>query len=409
MQTKKEHSVVVPLGSQKLYVPSERLAGQWKEKMERIQAYLALPPGEKEYKLMELSLKKFYRLQNKSIPVIKTIENLEMIFSEVCSVVELNGVRPRKVKSLQNSDQLDLIQSITATINKFFTKRDFQGKVRIQSVTEYFWHYTLDENYIFPFADDREDLRTMVEMGLPLFDETTLYHEVGSGSGEGIIDVIYRGYNADRMPGSIIGTDINGNSLESIKLLVEEEFGGLDNVYLRFGNAVDPLVGIPLGFTPKVVVMGANRFFSILEPTVFNTMLGSFQRQIGQRGFLISGITTNSRRNLDLVQQFTLLKRHGNSYSLEDCDYGKILYLKNPFQEHMEQEDISKDQLIDKIHMTTGLKKTDIDISRVVSQVYYDPAKFIEAVEKHSFKMKKSTKALQPMHDEREVVLFERV
>jgi SAM-dependent methyltransferase len=334
---------------------------------------------------------------------------LENVFSQICVILAQNKVLPFRIPNRANPEkpqELDLVRSITASINIFFTLKDFQDGIKIRSVTEYYWHL-LETDYIFPFVDEQHDLETMIQIGLPFFDETTLYHEVGVGSGEGIIDVIYRGYHADRLPGSIVGTDINRNSLEAIKLLVEEEFGGLDNVYLRFGNATDSIDDIQFGFTPKVVVMGANRFFSILDPTVLHPILSSFRQQIGQQGFLIAGITTNSARNLRNIQ--SLQKRYPDKYSLEDSEYGTILYQKHLFLDYMLREGIDEKKLIDDIQQTTGLEKDKIDISRVIRQVYYDPAAFIKAVEKHSFEKKELRDVLQPMHDERMVVLFKNV
>ena len=80
----------------------------------------------------------------------------------------------------------------------------------------------------------------MVGMALPFLDHRTLYHEVGVGSGEGIIEVIRRGTKENKIPSCIVGTDLNRYSLESIRLLIEEELGGLDNVYLRYSNAIEP-------------------------------------------------------------------------------------------------------------------------------------------------------------------------
>ena len=52
------------------------------------------------------------------------------------------------------------------------------------------------------------------------------------------------------------------------------------------------------------------------------------------------------------------------------------------------------------------MPKREIDISRVVRQVYYDLDKFKEKVESEGFEAVESQPVLQAMHEERQVVLF---
>lgn len=201
--------MVLPLGTQRVYVPSRRLEEQWNKKIKLIEDYLALPPFEKEYKLMELALNKFCRTVDMPVPEIQNRQDLEDTYVRICSILEEKGMVPTPV----DTDDLDYMGSITTSINRYFASRDFDAEVRIQSVTEYYWHHVLRSDYAFPFTSEREDLSTLVEFGLPLLDETTLYHEAGCGSGEGLIEVLSRGYGLDRMPGSIVGSDVNRYSL----------------------------------------------------------------------------------------------------------------------------------------------------------------------------------------------------
>lgn len=405
LSSSKKHSVVLPLGTQRVYVPSQRLEEEWNKKMKLVRDYLALSPHEKEYKLMELSLNKFYRTVDMSIPEIQSQKDLEDAYDRICSVLEKEGITPMRIDTTQALDTPDYMGGITASINHYFASKDFNAKVMIQSVTEYYWHYVLRNEYAFPFGSEREDLSTMIEFGLPYLDETTLYHEAGCGSGEGLIEVLCRGHGLDRVPGSIVGSDVNRYSLESTKLLVEELFGGLDNIFLRYGNAADSLEDLPLHFTPKVVVVGANRFFSILEPKVFHSVVQGFCTQMKGEGYLVAGISVNSDKNLQMLEKL-VLKRSPDKYDVEENELGIVVYRKNPFAELMEKQQLSEKELIHLIHTETQLPVDKIDISKAVDQILYDPKSFRSSMERHTFETMHSKYVAQPMHYEREVVLF---
>ena len=122
-------------------------------------------------------------------------------------------------------------ECIVASINRYFAKRDFQSGIQIQPVTEYFLHHVLRRDYAFPFTNQRDDLSKMIEMALPHLNKTTLFHEAGCGSGEGLIETLFRGYGLDHMPGAIVGSDVNPYSLESIKILNVTDAKGLTHVF----------------------------------------------------------------------------------------------------------------------------------------------------------------------------------
>ena len=243
----------------------------------------------------------------------------------------------------------------------------------------------------------------MVQMGLPYLDSSTLYHEVGIGSGEGIIEVLRRALQENKLPGCILGTDLNRYSLESIRMLVEEKFGGLENVFLRYSNAADPIDDVQLNFSHRVLVLAANRFFSILDPKVFDSVVESFSQQIKREGYLVAGISLLSPENLARSEMF--IESNPDEYFLEEVDFGLVWYRKNPFKELMEKGQ-SEEDIVDMIHTETSIPKNSIDISKAVMQVYYDPDKFIEKIEKHSFS--KIERKLTEEYSGREVILFKK-
>jgi hypothetical protein len=50
-------------------------------------------------------------------------------------------------------------------------------------------------------------------------------------------------------------------------------------------------------FTPQVFIVAANRFFSILDPLVFNSVVKSFSEERKSAGYLIVGINLASSEN----------------------------------------------------------------------------------------------------------------
>ena len=396
-----KHSVVVPLGSQRVVIPSKEQTKLWQEKISRVSRYLELPPDEKKLKLMTLSVQKLSQHVGFPTPRMEDETDLQWVFSWVSKEAKKKHVNPVTVSSPRGS--IDVISSIVATVNQYFAEEEFPAQARVQSVSEYFWYINQDRKYIYPFTSDSDELYTMVEMGLPFLDQQTLYHEVGVGSGEGIIEVIRRGTQENRIPRCIVGTDLNKYSLESIRILIEEEFGGLNNVFLRHSNAAEPFESDQLGFAPKVFVVAANRFFSILDPKVFDSVIESFSHQMKKEGYLIAGINLASPSNMELLEEMI----EGNpSYSLEDGELGRVLYLKDPFIGLMKRDGLNENDLIDKIHDDTKLPKAKIDISKIVEQVYYDSEKFVEKVQQQHFMVvqKRIVKELSG----REVLLFKK-
>jgi hypothetical protein len=372
----KKHSVVVPLGSQRVIIPSEVQTKLWQEKISRVDQYLRLAPEEKRLKLMTLSVQKLSQHIGLPTPRMEDETDLQWVFSWVTKEAEKKQMNPVTVS--YSSGNIDVISSIVATVNKYFADEEFPAQARVQSVSEYFWNTNQSSQYIYPFTSDSDELHTMVEMGLPFLDHLTLYHEVGVGSGEGIIEVVRRGIQENRVPGCIVGTDLNRYSLESIRLLIEEEFGGFDNVYLRHSNAAEPFEGEQLGFSPKIFMVAANRFFSILDPKVFDSVVENFSQQMKKEGYLVAGINLESHANMEILEEMI----EGNpSYSLEEEELGRVLYLKEPFTEFMKREGLSERDLIDRIHNDTKLPKDKIDISKIVEQVYYNPEKFAKKIE----------------------------
>jgi len=399
---RKEHSVVVPLGSQEVCVPSEKQRTLWKNKMAMLDRYADLYPDSKKIELMTLSIQKFSHFMETPVPRVEDEGDLNQIFSWVSSEAAQKKVAPKEI--YHPSGKLDVISSIITTINKYFADIDFSSSVRIQSVSEYFWYSNQNSDYIYPLIADSDELHTIVEMGLPFLDHSTLYHEVGVGAGEGVIEVIRRGVQEDRVPGCIVGTDLNRYSLESIRILIEEGFGGLDNVFLRCSNAADPIDNLQLGFVPNVVVVAANRFFSILDPDVFDSVVGNFSRQMNEKGYLVSGISLSSPENLERPKM--LIEMDPDKYCLEEIDLGTVWYQKDPFKKLMEKEGYSEQDLINMIHKATGLSKSSIDISKTVMQVYYQPERFIEKIEQHSLKL--SERKMVKEYSGREVMLFKK-
>ena len=396
----REHSVVIPLGSQQVYVPSEKQKALWAEKIALVDEYVGLDPEEKKFELMRISIQRFSHFMGTPVPRMETEEDLNQIFAWVHAEVKKKQIDSEEY---QYGDKIDFVSSITTTINKLFAEMDFSSSVRIQSVSEYFWYSEQNRDYIYPFASYPDELHTMIQMGLPYLDSSTLYHEVGIGSGEGLIEVLRRSLQENKMPGCIVGTDLNRYSLESIRMLVEEKFGGLENVFLRYSNAADPIDDVQLNFSHRVLVLAANRFFSILDPKVFDSVVGSFSQQMKREGYLVAGISLLSPENLARPEMF--IEASPGEYFLEEVDFGSVWYRKNPFKELMEKGR-SEEDIVDMIHTETSIPKDSIDISKAVMQVYYDPDKFIEKIEKQSFA--KIDRKLTEEYSGREVILFKK-
>lgn len=379
-------SIIVPLGAKKVLVPSDKQAEIWRQKAALVEEYINLDPLEKQVVLMDLSIERFAR--SKGSPPLRgdSKEDINQLRLWVNSEAERSGVTPVTQYFPSNegdsSKKIDVISSIVATINKCLAQEEFSAPAQVKSVSEYFWNTDQISEYMLPFASDSEELYTMVDMGLPLLDCSTLYHEVGIGSGEGILEIVRRGAQENRIPGCIVGTDINRYSLEALKLLVEDGFGGLDNVFLRHANAAEPIDMGQLGFSPNSFVLAANRFFSILDPSVFRSVVRSFSEQMQGNGYLVAGINTTSPENMELLEEFY---RENPMYQVEDNELGKVVYRKNPFAKRMEAEGLNEKDLVKIIHKETGIPIEEIDISRIVRQVYYHPERFIDRIEKESF------------------------
>ena len=107
-KAKKVNSVVLPLGSQKVYVPSPRLAKIWDKKMHLIQQYLALPSIEKELKLLDLSLKKYYFAMHTSFPQIQNRDDLEKVFIFITETARIHQITPSIIYDPGNPGEIDL-------------------------------------------------------------------------------------------------------------------------------------------------------------------------------------------------------------------------------------------------------------------------------------------------------------
>ncbi|MCB1110348.1 MAG: hypothetical protein KDK64_05155 [Chlamydiia bacterium] len=242
-----------------MVISSERQAEIWRQKAILLDEYIGLDAQDKKLKLMTLSIKKLAHFKGVPVPRVDSVEDLDFVHLWVSNEVKRDGIVPSVERFRDGS--IDVVSSIVATVNKYFASKEFQSQAKVQSVSEHFWNTYQESEYIYPFATDSEELYTMVGMGLPFLTPYTVYHEVGIGSGEGILEMIRRGVKENRLPGCIVGTDINKYSLESLKLLIEEGFGGLDNIFLRRANASEPIDMSQLGFSPNVFVVAANRFF----------------------------------------------------------------------------------------------------------------------------------------------------
>lgn len=372
-------AVMVPLGSQKVFIPSEKQAAIWKQKAILVEEYVNLDPQEKKIVLMDLSIKRF--ICSRGNPPLRgeIKSDVDQVRLWINSEADKSGVVP--VTHYLPNKNVDITSSIIATVNKCLAREEFQSQVRVQSVSEYFWEIRQRSEYIYPFTSDSDELHTMVDMGLPFLSPSTLYHEVGIGSGEGIIEVIRRGAKEGRVPGCVVGTDINMYSLESLRILIEEGFGGLENVFLRRANAADPLDTGELGFNPNVFVVAANRFFSVLDPKVFGSVVRGFSEQIQGEGYLVTGINTTSPENVEMLKMY----EDNPDYQIEETELGKVLYEKNPFDEQMKKLGMGTQDLVKMIHEETGLPEKEVDISKIVLQVFYDPDRFIENVEREHF------------------------
>ena len=61
------------------------------------------------------------------------------------------------------------------------------------------------------------------------------------------------------------------------------------------------------------------------------------------------------------------------------------MYEKNPFDERMKRLGMDTHDLVKIIHEEIGLPEKEVDISKIVFQVFYDPDRFIENVEREHF------------------------
>ena len=97
-----------------------------------------------------------------------------------------------------------------------------------------------------------------------------------------------------------------------------------------------------------------------------------------REGYLVAGINLASPDNMSRLEEMI---EDNPSYSLEEGELGKVLYLQGPFTELMKREGLSESDLINQIHNDTKLPKDKIDVSRIVEQVYYDPEKFAKRIQ----------------------------
>ena len=134
----KKRSVVVPLGSQRVIIPSEVQTKLWQEKMSRVDQYLKLAPEEKRLKLMTLSVQKLSQHIGLPTPRMEDETDLQWIFSWVTKEAEKKQMSPVKIS--YSSGNIDVVSSIVATVNKYFADEEFPVQARVQSVSEYFWN-----------------------------------------------------------------------------------------------------------------------------------------------------------------------------------------------------------------------------------------------------------------------------
>lgn len=403
-------SIFLQLGGKKILVPTDRLQDVWRQKIASLESYKSLPPEQKEIRYMQACINYFYRT-NEHFPIhVKTKYDAEQVWDYIKKTFQKKNLETVEIYQSGIVKDLDLVSSISASITKYFAEDDFKNNITIRTITEYFWKYTLRDDYLVPFKKTMLDLDAMVKMVVPHINEHTIYHELGSGSGEGLLEVLYQTDKRGRVPEIIIGTEINRYSLESSKILMQEELGGnFDGISLRYANASEPLVNLdlPEGSHHKVII-GANRFFSILEPTSFYSILVNISQQIGTNGFFAAGITTDHVSNINTAKAL-LIKKDPKRFHFDDLPngLGKVVYMLNPFKESLEKGIFSSQVALEEdIHHLTGIPLAQIDTSKIVHQVYYNPTKFKEQVESHGLLFEQFKLIDEPMYDKREVFLF---
>jgi hypothetical protein len=303
----------------------------------------------------------------------------------------------------------DFSRSICASVVRYFAQEDYKSHFLPKTVTEYFWSYKMKQEYLLPGMKEEKDLNTMIKMILPCINDSSIYHELGIGSGEGLLMLIRL---AQHQIKTVIGTDINSFSLEIFKILLEE---GLkiknDELFqLRNVNASKPLDEIALAISPcRRLITGANRFFSVLDDVSFQAVIENLKNELKKGDFLAVGITTNSEFNKVEADKFV----ETGQYILQPMksELGYFLMLVNPFEQDLKNGIFkSREELIQDIHMETKLPIDKIDISKVVFQGFYDPDKFTDDI-KDKIGIKKSplTENIQQIGQfEKEVKLFQK-
>ncbi len=159
----------------------------------------------------------------------------------------------------------------------------------------------------------------------------------------------------------------------------------------------------------RQLVIGANRFFSVLDDISFKAVIENLKNQLTKGDFLALGITTNSKFNKAEADKYV----NDGQHILQPMDnkLGYFIMRLNPFEQDLKNGVFkSREALIQDIHEQTKLPIGEIDISKVVFQGVYDPDKFKDHITKEigMNQISSSDKIPQKGQLEKEVKLFQK-
>lgn len=417
----KQESTIITFGKSKILVPSSRQKESWKQAMHELNRFHDASNTQKILISTQACVNKFYKSKLKNPISIENVQDVKNAFEYISQSLLIEGIKPIIIYSddfsISGQKEPKYPESLCASVAMYFVKKDFKSQFFAKTVTEYYWSFMLKEQYAIPGLEREDDLKKMIEMIMPKIDANSVYHELGIGLGEGLLELLYQANLQGKFPQAIIGTDISPFPLEIFMILIQYGFNiDIDGLSIRQANASDPLDEKKFDFPlSRKLVIGANKFFSVLDSQSLNNVSKSLLEQLMPGDQLAAVITTNSQKNLDSANTFNV-KKNPTRFALEPMKNGLGVFLMHldPFKEQLEDGTLeSREALMQDVIAETSLPREEVDISKVVHQAYYDPEKYRDYMtnltrEKAEMKFLQKEDVFQWGHDEKQIMLFEK-
>jgi hypothetical protein len=216
--------ITAPLSTskrQKSTSGAEDRKAEWEKAKTSLNKFYNLSLDKKKLAITQACVDKFYKSKFMQ-PLILEHDNLDYstVFLDLRKIMLEEDFEPIVIP-VKGKHTPDFQLSICASIVMYFAE-EVPSQFLPRTVTEYFWFYKVKQEYLMPGLNEEEDLKAMIKMILPKINDSTIYHELGIGSGDGLLMLVHQ---ATHQLQAVIGTDINSFVIQIFKIFINEVIG----------------------------------------------------------------------------------------------------------------------------------------------------------------------------------------